>query len=442
MPHRRHWLLRLAALGLPLLLLGGCGSRDDTADSDSAPATTGQIRVVNALASGAALDVYVDSSRVATGVTAGAASPALTLASGSHTVSIATGSGIERNPLSLTVASGGATTLVAWNSTADTVSYQALDDKPTAPPTGRTRLQVFDAARTASALDVHLSDTSATLGEATRLATSLTAGGTLTTGLVDAGARRLRVLTAGSVLERDVRLDRLLTLPDRGTVTLVITPSVGGVLTHALLIPADAAVTALNNTRARMRLVTGVSTSTNVTARFGSTDVGSFTGSPAVGSYVQIPAGTGTLAVTVADTAITGPTWTAEPGSDTTVLVMNNATPPQVTVFADDNRPPTGSNQARLRLVHGLSDLNQPLALALNYGTTLGTAAPGAASDYATVAATTSATVTVSRTIGSTATVWEAALRTLDSAGVYTVFLLGDSRKAIGDGYSPGLSRD
>ena len=89
--------------------------------------------------------------------------------------------------------------------------------------------------------------------------------------------------------------------------------------------------------------------------------------------------------------------------------------------------------EVRLRLVHGLSDLNQPLTFALNYGATLGTAAPGAASDYATVAATTSATVSVSRTLGSTATVWETP-RTLDSAGVYTVFLLGDSQKAVGDG--------
>ena len=255
MLHRRHWLLRLATLGLPLLLLGGCGSRDGAEDGTTA--TTGQIRVVNALASGAAVDVYVDNSRVATGVAAGTASPTLTLAGGSHSVSVATGNGLERNPLSLTVASGSATTLVAWSSAADTVSYQALDDQPAAPPAGRTRLQVFDAARAAGSLDVHLSDTSAALGETTRLATSLTAGGTLTSGLVDAGARRLRVLAAGSVLERDVRLDRLLTLPDRGTVTLVITPSVGGVLTHALQIPAGAAVTALNNTRARMRLVTG-----------------------------------------------------------------------------------------------------------------------------------------------------------------------------------------
>lgn len=439
MLHRRHWLLRLATLGLPLLLLGGCGSRDGAEDGTTA--TTGQIRVVNALASGAAVDVYVDNSRVATGVAAGTASPTLTLAGGSHSVSVATGNGLERNPLSLTVASGSATTLVAWSSAADTVSYQALDDQPAAPPAGRTRLQVFDAARAAGSLDVHLSDTSAALGETTRLATSLTAGGTLTSGLVDAGARRLRVLAAGSVLERDVRLDRLLTLPDRGTVTLVITPSVGGVLTHALQIPAGAAVTALNNTRARMRLVTGVSTSTGVSGRFGSTDVGSFTGSPAVGTYVLIPAGTGTLAVTVGDTAITGPTWTAEPGSDTTVLVMNNASPPQVTVFADDNRPPTGSGQARLRLVHGLSDLNQPLTFALNYGATLGTAMPGAGSDYATVTAATSATVSVTRTLGSTTTVWEA-LRPLDSAGVYTVFLLGDSQKVVGDGHISTLLKE
>jgi hypothetical protein len=428
---RRHWLLRLASVGLPLLLLVGCGSRDGT-DSGSS-STTGQLRIVNALASGTPVDVYVDSSRVATGITAGTASPTLALDSGTHTVSVATGSGIERNPVSLSVASGSATTLVAWNSATDTVSYQALDDNQTAPASGRTRLQLFDAARAAGTLDIHLSDTSATLGEATRLVGSLTAGSTLATLQVDAGARRLRVLGTGSVQERDVRLDIPLTLPDRGTATLVITPSVGGVLTHALLVPAGAAVTALNNTRARMRLVTGVSTSTTVTGRFGGTDVGSFTGSPSVGTYVLIPAGTGTLAVTVGDTPVTGPTWTADPGSDTTVLVMNGATSPQVTALADDNRPPTGSGQVRLRLVHGLGDLNQPLALALNYGAPLGTAMQGAASDYALVTATTDATVSVSRTVGGTATVWDTT-RTLDSQGVYTLFLLGDSQKAVGDG--------
>ena len=36
MLHRRHWLLRLATLGLPLLLLGGCGSRDGAEDGTTA----------------------------------------------------------------------------------------------------------------------------------------------------------------------------------------------------------------------------------------------------------------------------------------------------------------------------------------------------------------------------------------------------------------------
>lgn len=423
MPHRRHWLLRLAALGLPLLLLGGCGSRDDTEDGTTA--TTGQLRVVNALASGAAVDVHVDSSRVATGVAAGTASPTLTLAGGSHTVSISIGNGLERNPLSLTVASGSATTLVAWSSAADTIAYQALDDQPAAPPAGRTRLQVFDAARAAGSLDVHLSGTSAPLGEATRLATGLIAGGTLTSGLVDAGTQRLRVLATGSVLDSDVRLDTPLTLPDRGTVTLVITPSTGGVLTHALRVQAAADVTALDNTQARLRLVAALSPSTSVSGRFGSTDLESFSGSPVIGAYRLVPAGTGTLTITAGGTTVTGPTWTATPGSDTTVLVMNGTASPQVTAFADDNRPPSATGQARLRLVHGRSDLSQPLALSLNHGATLGTASPGGASGYATVAATSSASVvSVSRTVDSTASVWDTS-RALDSQGVYTVFLLG-----------------
>ena len=57
--------------------------------------------------------------------------------------------------------------------------------------------------------------------------------------------------------------------------------------------------------------------------------------SPGFGSYALVPAGASTPQVTVNGGTLTGTSWTAAPGSDTTLFVWGTAAAPQFAALSD-----------------------------------------------------------------------------------------------------------
>lgn len=435
MPHEHLWSRRQVTLGLLTLggaALSGCGTRDDLDSSDSS--TSGRVRMVNATTLATPTEVYVDDVRQQSGLTRGSASTTLSLGSGSHQIGISNGNGVILNPLAYTASNGTATTLVAWTGVGGATSYLSVNDKEGAPPAGRAKLLVFNAARDAGKLDIYLTSPDTALASAARLMADV-ASGTGSTGYltVNPGTLRLRLTAPGSQQDSDVRLDTMLTLGDQSVSALVITPGSGGVLASALLLQPDTAVTALDNTRARMRIVSGLPTSVPVTATFNGTTLSALGGSPAVGSYTLVNAGTAGPQVTVNGQAVSGLPWTAAAGSDTTLLVWGDSAAPKLSVFSDDNRLPGNASSARLRLVHGLADVSPNLSLRVGDAATLLSAAAGQSSASVILPASSATTLNVSNA-ASTAIVAQFTDKTLLTDGVYTVFLLGDSRAEVGSG--------
>lgn len=433
MLHRRLWATRAATT---LLLLGnltflsGCGSKDDGTTSSSS--NTGTLRVINATTQRSAVGLLIDDVSRESAIERDATSATYRVTAGSHTIALANSSGSALASTTATIAAGSATTLVAWTGDNNVVKYLSLDDLEAVPASGRSKLQVFNAARDAGALDVHLTPASEALGDSPLLGNLAAGSGSSGYSSVNAGRHRLRLLKAGSVLASDVRLDTTVTLPDAGVAALVITPSTGGVLAHALLLQPATAVTALTNTQARVRILSALPTSLSVAGTVNGATLPLLGSSPSFGSYALVPAGASTPQVTVNGGTLTGTSWTAAPGSDTTLFVWGTAAAPQFATLSDDNRLPGSPSAARIRLLHGLGNLAQDLTLNIA-GAAVTTASQGGMSPVTAVSAVTDTTLSVTSS-STAASVYELTGKTLDANGVYSVFLLGDSSLPSGNG--------
>ena len=433
MLHRRLWATRAATTLLllgSLTFLSGCGSKDDGTTSSSS--NTGTLRVINATTQRSAVGLLLDDVSRESAIERDATSATYRVTAGSHTIALANSSGSALASTTATIAAGSATTLVAWTGDNNVVKYLSLDDLEAVPASGRSKLQVFNAARDAGALDVHLTPASEALGDSPLLGNLAAGSGSSGYSSVNAGSHRLRLLKAGSVLASDVRLDTTVTLPDAGVAALVITPSTGGVLAHALLLQPATAVTALTNTQARVRILSALPTSLSVAGTVNGATLPLLGSSPSFGSYALVPAGASTPQVTVNGGTLTGTSWTAAPGSDTTLFVWGTAAAPQFAALSDDNRLPGSPSAARIRLLHGLGNLAQDLTLNIA-GAAVTTASQGGMSPVTAVSAVTDTTLSVTSS-STAASVYELTGKTLDANGVYSVFLLGDSSLPSGNG--------
>lgn len=417
---RNGWRRGAAALIGALMLgaLPGCGGSSD--DSD------GQVRLVNASTGYTSMDLYVDSDKVSAAVGYGEASEYFGTTAGTHTTAFhSEGSATAILTQSRSLAKDTPVTLITYGWSGGLAAL-ALTDTEDAAASGKAKLLVVNTAADAGSVDVYLSGTSDDIADATAVAYSVAGGSSYSGGYVavNSGTYRLRVTAAGSTT--DVRLDiDGLTLNSTQVASLVITPTTGGVLVNGLLVAQGGTVTALNNTQARVRVVSGVNDGGAITATFAGTTVASASTAPAIGNYAQLTAGNGTLALSGTSTSATQ-TFTA--GGDYTVLVLGTASAPTMTVLSDDNRLPTSSTQAKLRVLHGLSDDTSALTLSADYSAVAQNVAQGSASAYGTLTAATLSSLMVYSSAG---TLYSDTDVTLAAKGVYTVFMLGTTSQPL-----------
>jgi hypothetical protein len=108
-------------------------------------------------------------------------------------------------------------------------------------------------------------------------------------------------------------------------------------------------------------------------------------------------------------------------------------------VLTDDNRLPTASTQAKLRLVHGVANLPGALSMTLDYTLLADSVAFASASSFANVTAVTDGLLEVTTPSQTAAVYNSASSTTLAAKGVYTLFMLGD---ATGTGVRALLRKD
>jgi hypothetical protein len=419
-------LVGVLALTASVLGLGGCGTAEGMGENN--PKNQAQLRLLNA-SLGSALELWVDDSLRASGIAYGGTSAELTLSTDSHDVALRRGSSgsAVQDSQALTLTGKTHSTLVAYGRNGAPQTLLLSDDLDT-PASNRTRLRVVNAAVDAGALDVYLTSSSAALSDVNPVVSALAVGsGGSSTVDVTSGTWRLRVTGSGDA--SDLRLDLSgVALGSGDIVTLLLTPSSGGVLVHALSYSQDSdAVAQRSNTSARVRLIAGTSPSAAHSATVGGSAIGSSSSSPwSTGAYTRVSAGSSqTLTITVNGSAIATSALDLSAGADLTLLVYGTPSAPAYAVFTDDNGLPASSSQARVRLANGLNGSGSAgIALSIDADPKADSLLAGAASAYASVGTDSSRRFTVTQSDGSVT--YDESL-TLAAQGIYTLFALGDA---------------
>lgn len=405
-----------AAAWLALAMLAGCGGGEDRSKA--------QIRLVNASIDHAALDLYDDQGRrLRAGVAFGGDAAYAEVDPADADLDLRrAGSPTPLTSTAPALAEGKRYSLVAY-AAGGTLATALVDDNASAADSGRARLRVLNAAPDAGALDVYLTTAGAELADAEPLHANTPAGGSSALATVDATGWRLRVTKAGD--PSDLRLDLpALTLASREVATLVLTPGAGGVLVDALVLVQRGTISRHAGSAARVRVLAGVTDSGAVSASVGGVSLMNGTGAPAAGSYRRVPAGAAAGSASVDGEPLALPPMALEGGRDYTLLVWGDAAAARAGWIADDNRLPAVAGQAKLRLVHGLADVADPLAMTLDYSPVADGVAPGSSSTATRVDAVSAGALAVTAP-GRGHPLWQAGEQMLAAGGVYTLFVVG-----------------
>lgn len=404
-----------ALLGLAVLALAACGGGEDRSKA--------QVRLVNASIDHAALDLYDGEGRrlragVAYGGDAGYAEVDPSEADFDVTRA---GSSAPLSSLAPSLNEGDRYSLVSFASSGG-LNTVLIDDNASDPDSGKVRVRVLNVAPDAGELDVYLTAADVALTDAEPLHAGAQAGTGTALVTADAASWRLRVTAAGD--RDDLRLDiPTITLTSRQVVTLVITPGAGGVLVDALVLVQRGAIGVQRGTAARVRVVAGVTDSGAVAASAGGVSLLGGIGAPAAGPYRLVPAGAAAT-VSVDGAPVTVPAGDLGAGQDYTLLVYGTADAARAAWITDDNRRPTVSGRAKLRLVHGVADLDDPIALTLDFDPVADGVLPGAASTPVQLTAVGAGTLSVTAP-GRGSPLWGAVDQVLEASGVYTLFIVG-----------------
>lgn len=258
------WLRILPAV--LALVVAGCGGGG--ADSSSKKA---QMRLLNLSSGYDSIDLYSNNgdqdtdTKEFTAVTTGTISSYVQLKGDTYTLKFRkTGTTGDLLSQSSTLASNTHVTFVGYGATGG-FAVAAIDDEIEAPASGSTKVQVLNIA-SAESFDVYLTGADDALADVSAAVGGITAGSISSAVSVSSGDRRLRVTLAGN--KTDLRLNvPTISLPSAGVVTIILTPSTGGVLVNAVVLPKQGQPVAYDNTAtARIRVL-------NVTSAYDSLDV-------------------------------------------------------------------------------------------------------------------------------------------------------------------------
>jgi Domain of unknown function (DUF4397) len=394
-----------------MVLLAACGDITDP--------TNAELRLVNATSGYPALDLVIDDDRRFASVVFGATDRYVTV-SPDDADSVLTRPGSTTPLLSLTPAlvKQKNYTLLAYGSEG-ALSTVLLDDNA-AEENGKVRIRVLNAAPDAGSVDVYVTAPGDPLSTAVPLQAAAAVGTVGGWSTLAAGTWQVRVTAAGD--KTDLRLDVAGVVLTRDQVaTVVVAPAAGGVLVKGLLLTQQGRIDELTGAQARVRVA--VPNRATVSAAVGGVTLLDSVGGPAVGAYQLVPSGAQTVTVTFDGAPVVLASADLAAGTDQTLLVYRAAGVPTVAWLPDDNRLPSASGNAQLRLVHGIDGLGGALSMNATFLPVATNVALGTASPYTLVTPGANVRITVSAA-GADDPVADLLDQTLLAGRVYSVFVV------------------
>jgi len=182
-----------------------------------------------------------------------------------------------------------------------------------------------------------------------------------------------------------------------------------------------------------VRAAAGIPSGSNLSATLGGTTLLSSAAANTVSQYSLLTAGAQTLNLTLNGGALTPSDQTLTAGADYTVLVLNGAgvTGTTATLISDDDRLPSTSAYAKIKLVNAMTALGDPLTLNVNYTPVASDIALGSASGSTEVTAGANTEIDTVDANTST-TLFTNTTATLAGSGVYDLFMFGSAASTIG----------
>ncbi len=419
-----------SGLLLLALALAGCGGGGG--DGNQA-----QIRLLNVSPGYQSLDLYVDkesndeNTPKSTGVGYETVADYVKVDSDTYVVKFRR-AGVSSTLLTLSsenLTDESHATYVAYGSNGRFATQKISEDVADADD-NKSKIGVINTAE-AGALDVYLTESSVALADATPQVSSLGSGSSAAATTVESGTYRLRVTGAGDTT--DLRMDLAsVTLESKKVTTLILTSTPGGVLVNAMLLPQQGSLTVNRNTKARVRGANGAASGTAVTAKVGSATVLNASAVGVIGSkYGQIDSGSAAITLSVDGTPVTVEDQTLTAGGDYTLLVWSNANGTQATLISDDNRIPSTSGKAKLRLLNGMSAFGGDITLSVDFSPIAEGIVLGEVSDYSEVDAGTDSGLEVTNS-QTTASLLSRSSVSLADGAVYTLFMSGGGTATVG----------
>jgi hypothetical protein len=327
----------------------------------------------------------------------------------------------------LSLSSGVTYALVAYT-VGGQMHLTALAETEAAPASGDGKIRVSNLAlQDTGSVDVYMAGNGGNLSNASALVANLSG----TSGYSEIAAGTYHIWVTGVGNKADLRLDLpSVIISNQQVQTLILTPTTGGVLVNGWLVTQQAAVSAQTNAWARVRVAANIDANGTIAATANGVSLDSSTlVSPAVDTYALVPAGALSMSVAVNGNTVNVPNLNAAAGADLTFLAVGTGASPQFFLLNDDNKLPI-SGMAKLRLVNGVNGLAGNISLTADANLLAQNVAPGTTSAPATIATTGNISQLQVNSQGNTPLSPSNGL-TLQSQGVYTVFMLGNNTAPV-----------
>jgi hypothetical protein len=421
-------ITRRRLLGVPLALsvLAACGGGNDDENSGHS-----NVRLLNLMSDLASIDLLADDTR---------------WFSAAATDTITDYIEVDDDAFDLELRSAGASstllsseqgfgedlhyTLIAWGRAGAPRLWKLEEDQDSDDiASGKGALRVFGATEDIGLLDVYLTAEATELADASAQFSGIGEGNATGYAEISAGTYRLRVTGNGD--PDDLRLDLSGIAVTAATYsTLILTAGSGGTLVHASLLAQQGALNTQRNTKARLRFVAGVAGNPAVGASWGGSTIAGALTAPVVGPYALVNAGAQALELRINGATALSDSHALVAGADYTLVALGTTAVPALAWIGDDNRLPSASTRAKVRLIHGDATLNA-VTLSIDYGVVASDVAVGSASSFAVLTANDSARIDVTAA-SSSAAVYSATDVNLQAQGVYTLFVLGGNSTPTG----------
>jgi hypothetical protein len=420
---RSMWLVA----GLAAVLLQACGG----GGSDSTGSAS--VRVINATQTHASLDLLSGSTMLIPATALDSVSAVASQTAGSI-VFTADDAGASSSLVQATSAIGKDLhySVLAYEASG-AVKLTLLGEDTTTPTAGTAVLRVFDAASSAGTLDVYITAPGTDLASVSAPTFTISAPSYAQASALASfapGTYRVRVTAADN--KADLRLDMAaVTLADQQVATVILTPSVGANLVNGGLLVQQGSFTPYRNSNARVRLAAAVSGGATVAASAGSTPIETGLVAPSVGAYTLVPSVNAALGVTINGSPLTLPALTLTAGADMTLLVHGSPGSATVSTLTDDNLLPSATTKLKMRLVNGVTGATTGLTLNADFSVLASNVQPGQASTPALVTGNSAMRLEVTSPLTQQSLYLQTDL-SIPGAGVYTLFMLGDSSAPVG----------